>query len=64
MKKIAKKLSEGLPHIRVDLYEIGGKVYFGELTLYPASGFEMFDDKKWDKKLGDLIDLRLVKNDG
>ena len=61
MKEIAKKLSKGMPHVRVDLYEINGKVYFGELTFSPAGGFERFDDEEWNKKLGDLIDLSLVK---
>lgn len=40
MIKIAKKLSEGYKLIRVDLYEANGRVYFGELTLYPDSGFD------------------------
>ena len=57
MKKIAKKLSKGMPHVRVDLYEINGRVYFGEMTFFPASGFERFDDEAWNKKLGDLIIL-------
>ena len=57
MKKIAKKLSNGIPHVRVDLYEINGKIYFGEMTFFPAGGFEQFDNKIWDKKLGDWIVL-------
>lgn len=36
----AKKLSSGMPHVRVDLYGINGKVYFGELTFYDSSGLD------------------------
>lgn len=37
---IAAKLSEGIPYARIDLYNINGNIYFGEITLYPASGFD------------------------
>ncbi len=57
MKAIARKLAEGIPFVRVDLYEIGGKVYFGELTFFPASGFTGFDPPSWDKTLGDWVTL-------
>lgn len=40
MIEIAEKLAAGLPELRVDLYEIAGKVYFGELTFYSQSGFD------------------------
>ncbi len=62
MKKIAEKLSSGIPHVRVDLYEINGKVYFGEMTFFPAGGFEQFDDEKWNNKLGKMIRLPDSKN--
>lgn len=57
MIKIAEKLSKDIPFVRVDLYEIGGKVYFGELTFYPSSGFEGFEPEEWDRKLGEMIEL-------
>ena len=38
MTEIANKLSEGFPFVRVDLYEVEGKVYFGEMTFTPATG--------------------------
>lgn len=38
MKKIAEKLSSGIPHLRVDFYEVNGRVYIGELTFYHQSG--------------------------
>ena len=57
MIELSKKISKEIPHVRVDFYEINGKVYFGELTFYHYSGFEKFVPKEWDKKLGDLIEL-------
>lgn len=55
MVKLAEKLSKTIPFVRVDFYEIGGKVYFGELTFYPGSGFEEFKPDEWDEKIGDWI---------
>lgn len=40
MFEIAAKLSEKLPYARIDLYNVDGNIYFGEITLYPASGFD------------------------
>lgn len=60
MVELSKKLSADIPHVRVDFYEINGKVYFGELTFYHYSGFTKFEPEEWDRKLGDLIDLSLV----
>ena len=57
MKKLAGILSAGTKFLRVDFYEANNKVYFGELTFYPASGFGKFTDDKWDKKMGDWIEL-------
>lgn len=57
MIKIAKKLSKNFKFIRVDLYEINGKVYFGELTFYSANGFEELEPEEWNLKLGNMIKL-------
>ena len=57
MKKFASTLSKGIPHLRVDLYEINGHLYFGELTFYTCSGFIPFEDEEWDKKIGDWLKL-------
>ena len=40
MLKIAKTLSKGFSHIRVDLFDVDGNVYFGELTFFDNSGFD------------------------
>lgn len=57
MKDIAKRLSENSLFLRVDFYEVKGKLYFGEITFYPASGFGEFDPKEWNKKLGKLLSI-------
>lgn len=57
MKQLAAKLSEGLPQVRVDLYEINGKVYFGELTFFHHGGIVPFDPEQWDHTFGDWIKL-------
>lgn len=57
MKIIAEKLSCGLPHVRVDLYEVKGRIYFGELTFFDSSGFKEFTPEEWDYKLGSWIEL-------
>ena len=57
MKRLAAKLSEKMPFARIDFYEINEKVYFGEITFYPASGFEGFKPEEWDLKLGEWIKL-------
>lgn len=57
MVELAEKLAEKLPFVRVDFYEINGRVRFGELTLYPGSGFEEFSPEVWDDTLGSWIEL-------
>lgn len=57
MKELAKKLSNGIPHVRVDFYEVDGEVFFGEMTFYHFSGFVPFVPEEWDKIFGDLISL-------
>jgi hypothetical protein len=57
MKKIAKLLACDIPHVRIDLYEVRGQIYFSEYTFYDWGGLMKFDDEKWDEKLGDLIKL-------
>ena len=54
---LAEKLAFKIPFVRVDFYEVHGRVYFGELTFFPGSGYEEFTPEEWDKKLGDWINL-------
>ncbi len=60
MIQIAEKLSSHNPFLRVDLYEANGKVLFGEMTFYPASGFGSFTSDEWDYKLGEWLNLPLA----
>lgn len=53
----AKKLSQGIPHVRVDLYSIGGNIYFGEFTFFTYAGLKKFEPQEWDLKLGQDIIL-------
>ena len=57
MKVIAAKLSKGIPHVRIDLYSVDNKVYFGEFTFFDSSGFEKFTPQEWDSILGDWITI-------
>ena len=57
MKEIASTLSKGIPHVRVDLYNVEGKIYFGELTFYHHGGIEPFHPEKWDYVFGSWIKL-------
>lgn len=52
MKQLAALLSEEFPFIRVDLYDVGERVYFGELTFYPSSGYGLFKPDIFDSILG------------
>ena len=57
MKELAEKLSENIPQLRVDFYNINGKIYFGELTFFHWSGLMPFDPPEWDLKIGEFIKL-------
>lgn len=57
MLGIAKKLSVGIPQVRIDLYNCNGQIYFGEITFFHWSGMTAFDPVEWDFKLGKMIKL-------
>lgn len=57
MKELAEELSIGIPHVRVDFYNINGKIYFGELTFFHWSGIIPFEPQDWDYKFGSWINL-------
>lgn len=61
MKELASKLSKGIPQLRVDFYNINGKIYFGELTFFHWSGLKPFDPEEWDYKFGGYIKLPIDK---
>ena len=57
MKDIAAKISQGMKFVRIDLYEISGKIYFGEFTFFHGGGFWPMHPEKWEYELGKLIDI-------
>lgn len=57
MKALAAKLSKGIPQVRIDFYDINGKIYFGEITFFHWSGMKPFDPIEWDYKFGEWIHL-------
>lgn len=57
MLSVASKLSEDFPFVRVDLYNVGGKIYFGELTFYPWSGYVQFTPDDIDLRLGEKFQI-------
>lgn len=60
MQELAQILSKGFPHVRVDFYEVNGKIYFGELTFFDMSGFLILHPDDWNIEWGELIDLSLI----
>ncbi len=57
MKNLCEKLTKGMKFVRLDLYELDGKIYFGEFTFFHGGGFYPFEPAEWEKKLGDLIKI-------
>ena len=57
MVKLAEKMAEDFPFVRVDLYNINGKIYFSELTFTPAKGTLIFDDDKADFIISEWLDI-------
>lgn len=57
MVSIAERLSQGFRHVRVDLYDINGRIYFGELTFFHFSGNVPFEPAEWDYKIGQWLQL-------
>lgn len=57
MINLAKKLSQGFSHVRVDLYNVNGKIYFGEMTFTNGAGYELIYPEKYNYMLGELWNL-------
>ena len=58
MKRLASVLSKGMPHARIDFYDINGKIYFGEITFFHWSGLVPFEPEEWDYTFGSWMDLK------
>ena len=57
MKALAEKLSQGIPHVRVDFYEVDNKIYFGEMTFFHWGGMVVWEPEEWDERLGTWLDI-------
>lgn len=57
MKELAARLSEGLPQVRIDFYEVNGQVFFGEFTFFHFDGTVKFNPVEWDFTFGSWIEL-------
>ena len=55
MRCVAAQLSVDFPFVRVDLYNVNGEIYFGELTFYPSSGYGTFHPSEFDFTLGNYF---------
>ena len=66
MKQLATTLSKGMKHVRVDFFEVNGRVYFGELTFTHFGGYERFVPDEYDKIFGAFLDITglLYENNG
>lgn len=60
MLELAEVLAKDIPFVRIDFYNINGKIFFGEITFFPAAGMGKFEPEEWDEKLGNMIKLPIV----
>jgi hypothetical protein len=57
MISLARTLSKGFPHVRIDLYDDNGKIVFGEMTFFHQAGNSKFYPNSFDKMLGEKLNL-------
>lgn len=62
MVRIAEELASPFPFVRVDLYNIDGKIYFSEMTFTPAKGTLILDDPNCDYEMGEWLDISKYLN--
>lgn len=58
MKRLAKVLSDGLPEVRVDFYNVGERIYLGEMTFFHCAGFTPIKPQEWNLQFGDWIKIK------
>lgn len=61
MIDIAEKISADIPFLRVDLYNVEERIYFGETTFFPAGGLGKFLPEDYDEKIGKMLDLPSIE---
>jgi hypothetical protein len=57
MKDICRKLTKNIPHARIDLYEVCGKIFFGEFTFFDNAGYTHIEPSEWGDIIGNMIEL-------
>ncbi len=62
MVSMAESLASPFPFVRVDLYNINGKIYFSEMTFTPAKGTLILDDDQCDFEMGEWLDISKYLN--
>ena len=60
---LAEQLSKDMVHVRVDFYDVDGRIYFGEMTFYDGGGTQPFEPDEWDRKFGDWLNLPDAKEE-
>jgi len=61
MKELSEKLAEQFPFVRVDWFEVNGKIFFSELTFTPGGAMLKIDPPEYDRKLGEILDITKYK---
>lgn len=61
MFNIVCKLSKDIPFVRIDLYNVDGRIYFGEFTFYPSGGFDAKRLEETDRILSSRLDIKSLK---
>lgn len=59
MIRLAEILSKDIPFVRIDFYNINGRIYFGEITFFPASGLGKWEPASADEDIGKLLNLQI-----
>ena len=61
MVALAEQLAKPFPFVRVDFYDLNGKIYVGEFTFTSGGGFSKYNPKEWDYKFGEWLDLNKLE---
>ena len=57
MKRLSMVLADGIPHVRVDFFDVNGRIYFGEMTFYDYAGYMNAVPQNWELEWGRLIKI-------
>lgn len=57
MKEIGEKIAKFFKYVRVDFYDVDGKLYVGEITLCHGGGFDKFRPEEYDRIYGERLKL-------